>query len=83
MVPKIESDYVLLLGYSILYKEYHLTRFNHQKFATHVRCRGNLSLHSLEKKPPGFGGLLIIIAKGLQVILVILFLRSSSLKGPS
>ena len=28
MVPNIESDYVLLLGYSILYKECYLTRFN-------------------------------------------------------
>ena len=28
MVPDIEF---LLLGYSILYKEYNLTRFNHQK----------------------------------------------------
>ena len=26
---------MLLLGYSILYKEYSLTRFNHQKQATH------------------------------------------------
>ena len=31
MVPNIESDYILLLGYTILYKEYNLTRFNHQK----------------------------------------------------
>ena len=31
MVPNIESDYILLLGYSILYKEYNLTRFNHQQ----------------------------------------------------
>ena len=30
MVPNIEQDYVLLLGYSILYKELCLTRFNHQ-----------------------------------------------------
>ena len=32
---------MLLLGYSILYKEYYLTRFNHQKNATHTlisRC---------------------------------------------
>ena len=29
MVPYIDS--ILLLGYSILYKEYYLTRFNHQK----------------------------------------------------
>ena len=28
-VPNIESDYILLLGYSILYKEYNLTRVNH------------------------------------------------------
>ena len=31
MVPIIESDYILILGYSILYKEYNLTRFDHQK----------------------------------------------------
>ena len=31
MVPIIEQDYILLLGYSILYKEYNLTRFNQQK----------------------------------------------------
>ena len=34
MVPNIESDYILLLGYSILYKEYNLTGFSHQKNAT-------------------------------------------------
>ena len=31
MVPKIEWDYILLFGYSILYKEYDPTRFNHPK----------------------------------------------------
>ena len=32
MVPNIESDYILLLGIVIiLYEEYNLTRFNHQK----------------------------------------------------
>ena len=31
MVPNIEQDDILLLGYSVLYKEYNLTRFNHQK----------------------------------------------------
>ena len=35
MVPNIESEYilllVLLLGYSISYKEYYLTRFNNPK----------------------------------------------------
>ena len=31
MVPNIEQDSILLLGYSILYKEYNLTRFNHQE----------------------------------------------------
>ena len=35
MVPSIEQDYILHLGYSILYKEYNLTRFNHQKNTTH------------------------------------------------
>ena len=39
-VPIIEYDYILLLGYSILYREYSLTRFNHPKNATHVwQCR--------------------------------------------
>ena len=36
MVPNKEQDYLLLLGYSILYKEYNLTRCNHQKKATHM-----------------------------------------------
>ena len=36
MVPNIESDYILLLGYSILYKGYYLIRFNHQKNTTHL-----------------------------------------------
>ena len=36
MVPNIELDYILVLGYSILYKEYNLTGFNHQKNATHM-----------------------------------------------
>ena len=31
MVPNIEYDGILLLGYSLLYKEYNLTSFNHQK----------------------------------------------------
>ena len=31
MVPNIEEDYILLLGYSILYKEYNLTRFNQKQ----------------------------------------------------
>ena len=35
MVPNKEEDYILLLGNSILYKEYYLTRFNHQK-TTHM-----------------------------------------------
>ena len=30
MVPNIEQDYILLLGKSILHKEYDLTKFNHQ-----------------------------------------------------
>ena len=34
MVPNVAKDYILLLGYSILYKEYNLTRFNHQKKTT-------------------------------------------------
>ena len=36
MVPNIEKDSILLLGYTILYKEYNLTRFNHQKNATRM-----------------------------------------------
>ena len=31
MVPNIEYDYVLLLGYGMLYREEYLTGFNHQK----------------------------------------------------
>ena len=31
MVPIIEKDSILLLGYSILYMEYYLIGFNHQK----------------------------------------------------
>ena len=31
MVPSIESDYILLLRYSILYKEDNLTGFNHKE----------------------------------------------------
>ena len=36
MVPNIGQDSILLLGYSTLYKEHNLTRFNHQKIATQV-----------------------------------------------
>ena len=36
MVPIIEYDYILLLGYSILYNEYYLTGFNHKKNTTHT-----------------------------------------------
>ena len=31
MVLNIEQDPILPLGYSILYMEYYLTKFNHQK----------------------------------------------------
>ena len=31
MVPIIDQDYFLLLGYTILNKEYNLNGFNHQK----------------------------------------------------
>ena len=31
MVPNIEYDYILFVGYNNLYKEYCLTRFNLQK----------------------------------------------------
>ena len=44
MVPNIESDYILLLGYSVSYKEYNLTGFNHQKNATHFTCCVNRRL---------------------------------------
>ena len=33
VVPRMGWDCVLLLGYTILYKEHYLTRFNHQKKA--------------------------------------------------
>ena len=36
MVPNIEYDYLLLLGYSMIYKEDNLTGLNHQKNATHM-----------------------------------------------
>ena len=44
MVPNIEQDYILHLGYSVLYKEYNLTRFNHQKKAAQV-CRHLALMH--------------------------------------
>ena len=31
MVPNIDYDYIIRLRYSIVYKEYYLTRFNHQQ----------------------------------------------------
>ena len=40
MVPNMEYDSILLLGYSILLKEYNLTRFNHQK--QHYSCEVSL-----------------------------------------
>ena len=46
MVPIIEQDYILLLGYSILYREYYLTGFNHQKNATHMDLNFLASMHS-------------------------------------
>ena len=39
MVPNIAYDYILLLGYSIFYKEYYLTRFNHQKNTTQMNSK--------------------------------------------
>ena len=36
MVPNIEKDSILLLGYSILCKGHNLNRFNHPKNTTHV-----------------------------------------------
>ena len=48
MVANIEKDYILLLGYSILYKEYNLTRFNHQKNTTQQKLiRGGDALTGL------------------------------------
>ena len=47
MVPIIEQDYILLLGYSILYKECIFTRFNHQKTGYSHRAHvAPLPLHS-------------------------------------
>ena len=40
MVANVEEDYILLLVYSILFKEYNLTPFNHQK--TLLRCSKRL-----------------------------------------
>ena len=34
MVPNIEKDYILLMVDSVLYKEYKLTGFNHQRNLT-------------------------------------------------
>ena len=31
MVPNLEEDYIILLGYSVLYEEYYLTGFNHHE----------------------------------------------------
>ena len=39
MVPIVEKDYILLFGIVLLYKEYNLTRFNHQK--TLLICAGS------------------------------------------
>ena len=36
MIPYIEYDYILILGYSISYKEYIPTRFDHQKNTTEM-----------------------------------------------
>ena len=36
MVPNIEYDYILLLGYSILYKEYSLTSTTKKSFSFEV-----------------------------------------------
>ena len=38
MVPNIEQDSILPLGYSILYKESNLTRFNHQQKHYSIDC---------------------------------------------
>ena len=53
MVANIEEDYILLLVYSILYKECNLTRYTHQK--TLLRCSKGLfglrvPLRIMEKK---------------------------------
>ena len=41
MVPNMEQDYILLLGIIFnSYKEYYLTRSNHQKNTTQIEGRG-------------------------------------------
>ena len=54
MVPNIEQDYILLLGYSILYKEYDLTRVNHQKNTTQLAVVG-LRLKEVDGELGGLG----------------------------
>ena len=53
-------------GYSILYKEYYLTGFNHQKSATHV------AFLSLEFSLEGSGSLVIEIIVATVTILVVI-----------
>ena len=50
MAPKLESDYIFLLGYNVLYKEYNLTRFNHQKKRYSTRT-GVRRMRSRQIKP--------------------------------
>ena len=50
MVPNIEQDYILLLGYSILYREYYLTRFNHQKSTTRLSLQKSSCHVSVKSK---------------------------------
>ena len=58
MVPIIEKDSILILGYSIVYKESYLTGFNHQKDATHLPFRSpSQDLHTLNRgRGSGFLG---------------------------
>ena len=49
MVPNIDQDYILLLGYSASYKEYNLTRFNHKKNYSCVGAAGTLRVDIPER----------------------------------
>ena len=46
-VPKIEFDYILFLGYRIVYKVYKLTGFNHQEDATQIERNIELDMETV------------------------------------
>ena len=50
MVPNTEEDYILLFGYSIVYKEYNLTGFNHQKTLLICRHTGSAKFKVLHEE---------------------------------